>query len=157
MNKPLATETLKQLRIILGAVRQHFRAIEEACGVSGAQIWILSTISETPGITVSRLGEALSVHVSTVSNMLDKLAKADLVERLRGEEDRRVVNLHLTDKGRTVLERAPRPLTGLVPHALEHLPESALKRLNADLALLIEQMQDVDHRSADKPLSVLIR
>ena len=157
MVNPLATETLKQFRIIISAVRQHFRALEDACGVSGAQVWILSAIAETPGITVSRLGETLSVHVSTVSNMLDKLAKGGLVERLRSEEDRRVVNLHLTDEGKSVLARAPQPLTGLVPHALENLPEPVLIRLNEDLALLIEQMQHVDHDNADKPLSVLVR
>jgi len=157
MTNPLATETLKQLRIIISAVRQHFRALEEACGVSGAQIWILSAIAETPGITVSQLGKTLSVHVSTVSNMLDKLAKAGLVERLRREDDRRVVNLHLTAEGQAVLARAPQPLTGLVPHALENLPEPALVRLNEDLALLIQQMQYVDHGNADKPLSVLVR
>lgn len=157
MTNPLATETLKQLRIIISAVRQHFRALEEACGVSGAQIWILSAIAETPGITVSQLGKTLSVHVSTVSNMLDKLAKAGLVERLRREDDRRVVNLHLTAEGLAVLARAPQPLTGLVPHALENLPEPALVRLNEDLALLIQQMQYVDHGNADKPLSVLVR
>ncbi len=157
MTSPLATETLKQFRIIISAVRQHFRALEEACGVSGAQVWILSAIADTPGITVSRLSETLSVHVSTVSNMLDKLAKADLVERLRCEDDRRVVNLNLTPKGQAVLGKAPRPLTGLVPHALDSLPEEVLQRLNQDLALLIEQMHDVDHGSADKPLSTLVR
>ncbi|MDP1862512.1 MAG: MarR family winged helix-turn-helix transcriptional regulator [Thiobacillus sp.] len=157
MTNPLATETLKQLRIIISAVRQHFRALEEACGVSGAQIWILSAVAETPGITVSQLGKTLSVHVSTVSNMLDKLAKAGLVERLRREDDRRVVNLQLTAEGQAVLARAPQPLTGLVPHALENLPEPALIRLNEDLALLIQQMQYVDHGNANKPLSVLVR
>ncbi|HEY9098872.1 MAG TPA: MarR family transcriptional regulator [Thiobacillus sp.] len=157
MISPLATDTLKQLRIIISAVRQHFRALEEACGVSGAQVWILSAIAESPGITVSRLGEALSVHVSTVSNMLDKLAKGGLVERLRREDDRRVVNLQLTAKGQEVLSRAPQPLTGLVPHALEKLPEPVLIRLNEDLALLIQQMQHVDHSNGEKPLSVLVR
>lgn len=157
MTTPLATETLKQFRIIISAVRQHFRALEEACGVSGAQVWILSAIAETPGITVSRLSETLSVHVSTVSNMLDKLTKADLVQRLRSGEDRRVVNLHLTEKGQTVLSRAPKPLTGLVPHALEKLPEDVLLRLNADLALLIRQMHYIDHDNANIPLSTLIR
>tara|TARA_R110002049_G_scaffold201206_4_gene371945 strand:- start:449 stop:922 length:474 start_codon:yes stop_codon:yes gene_type:complete len=157
MISPLATDTLKQFRIIISAVRQHFRALEEACGVSGAQVWILSAIAESPGITVSRLGEALSVHVSTVSNMLDKLAKGGLVERLRREDDRRVVNLQLTAKGQEVLSRAPQPLTGLVPHALEKLPEPVLMRLNEDLALLIQQMQHVDHSNGEKPLSVLVR
>lgn len=157
MANSLATDTLKQLRIILSAVRQHFRALEDACGISGAQVWILSAIAETPGITVTKLGETLSVHVSTVSNMLDKLAKSGLVERVRSEGDRRVVNLRLTDAGQAILARAPQPLTGVVPHALENLPESVLKRLNADLGLVIQKMQHVDHGSADKPLSVLVR
>lgn len=156
MNRPLSTETLKQFRIIISAVRHHFRALEEACGISGAQVWILSAIAEHPGISVSRLSQVLSVHVSTASNMLDKLGKADLVARKRSKQDRRVVNLFLTARGRAVLERAPKPLTGLVPHALDRLPEPALARLHQDLALLIQQMNYVDPLAAGKPLSALV-
>ncbi len=157
MSTPLARETLKQFRIILGAVRHHFRALETACGISGAQVWILAALAESPGITVSRLSEALSIHISTASNMLDKLAKAGMAERRRGEEDRRVVNLYLTEKGQATLGRAPQPLTGLVPNALGKLPESALARLHEDLALLIQQMNYVDLEAANKPLSTLVR
>lgn len=92
-----------------------------------------------------------------------KLARADLVERLRGSDDRRVVNLQLTPKGRTILDRAPQSLTGLVPYALEGLPEKVLKRLYGDLAALIKQMNlsehggNVDQGSADSLLSTLVR
>lgn len=157
MNRSLATDTLKKLRIILSAVRHHFHALETACGVSGAQVWILSAIAETPGITVSQLSETLSVHISTASNMLDKLVKTELVERWRSETDRRVVNVHLTDKGRAILDRAPKPLSGLVPYALDKLPEEALIRLHKDLDILIRQMSHVDHDAANKPLSTLVR
>lgn len=157
MSKPLATETLKQFRIIIAAVRQHFRALEGACGVSGAQVWILSAIAERADITVSQLSEALAVHISTTSNMLDKLAKAGLVQRLRSETDRRVVHLRLTPEGEAALRRAPRPLTGLVPHALERLPEQSLARLHEDLDMLIRQMNYVDLTAANKPLSTLVR
>ena len=95
----------------------------------------------------------MTVHISTTSNMLDKLAKAELVQRTRSETDRRVVNLSLTAKGASALARAPKPLTGLVPHALENLPEPALTQLHADLELLIQHMKYVDVSAADKPLS----
>lgn len=157
MTSVLATETLRQFRIIIGAVRHHFRALEEACGVTGAQVWILSVIAENPGITVSGLSEALSIHISTASNMLDKLAKAKLVERRRNESDRRVVNLYLTGQGKATLERAPQPLTGLVPDALHKLPDKDLARLNKDLALLIRHMNFVDLSVGHKPLSSLVR
>lgn len=150
-------ETLQKFRIIIGAVRQHSRALEAACGISGAQVWMLATIADTPDITVSQLGQALSVHVSTASNLLDKLAKAGLVERQRGEEDRRVVRLRLTDAGRAIVARAPRPLTGLVIDALEKMPTDALLRLDAELATLLRHMNSVDQSAANEPLSNLVR
>lgn len=118
---------------------------------------MLATIADTPGITVSQLAQALSVHVSTASNLLEKLARAGLVERLRGEEDRRVVRLRLTDEGRNIVVRAPRPLTGLIVDALEKLPEDALIKLDEDLACLIKQMDLLDRNAASEPLSSLVR
>jgi DNA-binding MarR family transcriptional regulator len=157
MTSPPVLETLQKFRIIIGAVRQHSRALEAACGISGAQVWILATIADTPDITVSQVSQALSVHVSTTSNLLDKLARAGLVERLRGEEDRRVVRLRLTDAGKAIVARAPRPLTGLVINALEKMPTDALARLDTELAVLIGHMNTVDQNAANVPLSNLVR
>jgi DNA-binding MarR family transcriptional regulator len=157
MSSPLVLDTLQKFRLIIGAVRQHSRALEAACGIGGAQVWMLATIADTPDITVSQLGQALSVHVSTASNLLDKLARAGLVERLRGEEDRRVVRLRLTDKGRDIVARAPRPLTGLIVDALEKMPEDSLLRLDAELARLVQLMEVLDRSAANEPLSNLVR
>ncbi len=106
---------------------------------------------------MSQLGQALSIHVSTASNLLDKLARAGLVERLRTEEDRRVVRLRLTDMGRDIVARAPRPLTGLIVDALEKMPEESLVRLDAELARLVQQMDVLDRSAANEPLSNLVR
>lgn len=151
LSSDLATETQKQFRVIIAAARRHYHALEAACGISGAQVWMLAAIADTPGISVSRLSRTLSVHVSTASSLLDKLAKSGMVERRRGAVDRRVVNLHLTETGRATLDRAPHPLTGPVPHALDQLPEAILARLHEDLALFIRQMNDVDLEAAHKP------
>lgn len=118
---------------------------------------MLATIADTPDITVSQLGQALSIHVSTTSNLLDKLARAGLVVRLRGEEDRRVVRLRLTDQGRDIVARAPRPLTGLVVDALEKMPEDSLARLDDELAILVKQMNLLDRSAASVPLTNLVR
>lgn len=157
MTAPLVHETLQKFRLIVGAVRQHSRALEAACGISGAQVWMLAAIAEAPDSTVSQLSQALSVHISTASNLLDKLARAGLVERLRTEEDRRVVLLRLTDAGKAVVERAPKPLTGLVFDALEKMPMDALARLDTELTTLIALMSPVDESAANEPMSNLVR
>jgi len=157
MTNPLVLETLQKFRIIIGAVRQHSQALEAACGISGAQVWVLASIADAPDITVSQLSQALSVHVSTASNLLDKLARAGLVERIRSEEDRRVVRLRLTEAGSDILARAPRPLTGLIVDALEKMPSDALTRLDSELSCLIGNLNLVDRNAANVPLSNLVR
>lgn len=148
----MVREIIKQLRVVTAAARQHFHAAEIEGGLSGAQLWMLAAIAENPGISVSRLSETLSVHISTASARLDKLAKAGMVERRRGQEDRRVVNLRLSQTGRDALARAPRPRSGVVPQALERMPEPRLAGLHADLALLIRSMHEADPEATRQSL-----
>jgi len=68
-----------------------------------------------------------------------------------------VVRLRLTEAGRAVIERAPKPLTGPVSDALSKIPEDALTSLNAELTELIRHMSEVDQSAADEPLSNLVR
>jgi hypothetical protein len=63
----------------------------------------------------------------------------------------------LTNKGRDIVARAPRPLTGLVVDALEKMPEDALVKLDEDLDNLIKQMNVLDRSAANEPLSNLVR
>lgn len=152
-NAVAAREALRQFRVIFGAVRQHVQAVEKVCGVSGAQIWAMSTLRQTPGMKVSELAQALSIHASTASNLLDKIEKAGLVRRERSSTDQRVVRLYLTETGEKALGKAPQPLTGILTHALGQLPDEALSRLNQDLASLIAHMGEINSQYAQKPLS----
>lgn len=157
MSSPLVHEALQKFRLVVGAIRQHSRDLETAYGISGAQVWMLATIAEMPDITVSQVSQSVSVHISTASNLLDKLARAGLVERLRSNEDRRVVRLRLTDAGKAIVERVPKPMTGLVFDALDKLPEETLSRLDTDLASLIQHMNLEDQSAANELMSNLMR
>ncbi|MEW6590645.1 MAG: MarR family transcriptional regulator [Pseudomonadota bacterium] len=148
-----AAEALRQFRVIFGAVRQHFQAVEKACGVSGAQVWAMAALQQTPGMKVSELAQAMSIHPSTASNLLDKLEQAGLVQRTRSQADQRVVTLNLTNAGKRALKKAPQPLTGILTHALGQLTDDALCRLNEDLSELITHMGAVNARDAQQPLS----
>lgn len=150
-----ASEALRQFRVIFGAVRQHYQDVEKACGISGAQIWAMAALRDAPGMKVSELAHALSIHASTASNLLDKVEKAGFIRRERNSVDQRVVRLYLTPEGDRALQSAPRPLTGILTDALARLPADTLARLNTDLAALIERMESVDTRAAETPLSGL--
>lgn len=55
--------------------------------------------------SVRRIAEALGVPISTISSALDRLERRGLVERRRTPDDRRVVLIDLTARGRRLAAR----------------------------------------------------
>ncbi len=147
-------EALKRFRMIFRAVQQHSQWVESCSGVTCAQLWTLLEISKAPGLKVSELAQAMSIHQSTVSNLLAKLEKKDLVRRERASPDQRVVRLHLTEAGRLLVEQAPDPKRGLLQHALFELPEPVLMSLTRNLDCLIETMRVREDQAAMEPLAI---
>jgi len=137
----LMREVLLQFRIVVRAIRRHYRRVEVACGISGAQLWALAHVESTPGVRVGELARELAIHQSTASNMLDKLESAGLMERRRTDTDQRVVRLFVTTKGKRVLRRAPRPLRGVLQQGLIDLSTPALTALQRQLGQLVRQME----------------
>src|SRR5262245_62775847 len=104
-----ASSVLQHLRELYRVSQQHFQRIEARCGLSGAQLWALSELKARPGSTISELASALSIHLSTASNLLDRLEHKKLVRRHRGPPDQRVVRVVVTPEGEDMLRLAPKP------------------------------------------------
>lgn len=67
--------------------------------ISRAHIRIIFALKKHGKITVTDLGKSLTAPKSNVTNWVDKLVKADMVERIFVEKDRRLTYLQLTNKG----------------------------------------------------------
>ena len=150
-----ALVVLRHIRELLRVSQQHFQRIEARCGVSGAQLWALAELQARPGLKISELATVLSVHLSTASNLLDRLEAKALVRRQRGTKDQRVVRVYLTPAGQRVLRKAPKPAEGIIPDALHRMPRDALGRLDRDLEKLLRLTRIRDRRAAMKPLADL--
>lgn len=146
-------EVLKQFRLIFKAVQQHSQWVETHCGVTSAQLWALWELSKSPGLKVTELAKAMSIHHSTASNMLDKLAKKGLIIRERVSQDQRVVTVSLTPDGTDLLNRVPVHPQGILQHALFDLPENVLKSLATNLDVLVKEMEIKDEEAAMQPLN----
>jgi DNA-binding MarR family transcriptional regulator len=130
---------IRNLRLAFRIIRDYSRWVERQCGVSATQLWTLKEIASQPGIRTSNLSQALSLHQSTTSNLLDKLEARGLIKRQRGGSDQREVRISLTDPGQQLLERAPGPREGLLHDALSRMPAPALHELDRGLAALLQQ------------------
>lgn len=146
---------LQKFREIYRAAKLHFRAVERAVGVSGAQLWTLCELSQCPGMRVKDLAAAMALHQSTVSNLLEALETKGLIERRRSAEDQRVVQVFLTKAGAVKVGAAPAPARGVLPEALASLPPASLRRLDRELGTLLQHMQVKPGKGAFTPLSEL--
>jgi MarR family transcriptional regulator, organic hydroperoxide resistance regulator len=154
-HKQLTLDVLKQFRLIYGSVRQHFRQIEEICGVSGSQLWMLHELQVSPGIGVSELANRLSIHQTTCSQLIEKLVARGYVLKVRSAQDQRRVGLTITRSAVKVLKEAPGPAEGLIPEALLELSDATLNSLSSSLHLLIDKLHLQDEHAAERPLSDL--
>jgi DNA-binding MarR family transcriptional regulator len=96
-----------QLRLAQLAVFRDFERTVGELGVSPGRVGMLVLVHCNPGITQSRLAEAVGLDRSTLVPVLDGLERRGLVERRRGE-DRRTNGLSLTLSGKRLLNRVKR-------------------------------------------------
>ncbi len=142
----------QQLRIIFRAIQAHSKRVENACGLSSVRLWMLHEVNNNPGIRVSELATALSIHRSTCSNMLDKLEDRNLVYRNRSKSDQRAVRLYLSEEGKAVLQKAPSPPEGKLSSGLSKLSQKELAELESSLGKLVEALQFDDEKAPLTPV-----
>jgi len=140
VDRSVARDVVRKLRVTAGAEKAHFRRMEAACGIGSTQVWMLSVIGQKPGLRVAEIAESLLIHQSTASNLLDRLVKRNLARKERSGADHRIVRVHLTDEGHAILARAPYGSIGILLAALDSLPPEVLVGLDAGLDRLIEAL-----------------
>lgn len=146
-------EVLQLFRILIKSIRGHYRRVENRSGVSGAQLWALAHIAERPGSKVGELARSLAIHQSTASNLIGRLESLGLIARTRLRHDQRSVKLVLTAKGARAVQRAPRPLIGVLQQALSDISATSLDALHRHLGKLVGAMKIRDTRGRSTPLS----
>ncbi|MGI8493457.1 MAG: MarR family winged helix-turn-helix transcriptional regulator [Acidimicrobiales bacterium] len=68
------------------------------------------------------LAGMLEVTPSTGSRMIERLAKKHLVRRVRAKDDRRIVRVHLTDAGQTVVSQVTDRRRAEIERILAQMP-----------------------------------
>lgn len=147
-----AMAVLQRFRILIRAAQRHAQWIERRSGVSGAQLWMLQELHDSPGLRIGELARRMALHQSTASNLVDRLEWSALVRRVRPAADQRVVQVYATDKGNAVLRKAPSPARGILPEALRQLDGKRLVQLAAELDYLLSHIRLLDEEFGKQPL-----
>jgi DNA-binding MarR family transcriptional regulator len=135
---------LEAVRRIVQALRESSRSAERTVGLSGAQLFVLQTLAESPSISLNRLAALTHTHQSSVSTVVARLVSAGLVRRARSRTDRRTLELSLTAAGSRVAERAPDAAQGRLIAAVDMLPAVRRRQLASTLSELASMMDGAE-------------
>jgi len=75
------------------------RAIRSKTNLNPGSLHVLGILSNHKVLSMSEIGYNLAMPKSHITGLVDKLIADNLVERLYDPKDRRIVNVHITEKG----------------------------------------------------------
>ena len=125
-----------QLRLAQLAVFRDFAAAARDFGVSPGRFGMLVLVEANPGVTQTRLAEAVGLDRSTLVAVLDQLEGRGLLERRQGE-DRRTNGLWLTRRGKLLVGKMRERVAAHEAHIGARLSESERRALLGLLRRLV--------------------
>jgi DNA-binding MarR family transcriptional regulator len=144
----LFTETVWADEVVIRAIRlgsalaMHLSGVFAEHGLTALQYNVLRILyvrdPEHVGLPTGTIGAGLMVRGPDVSRLLDRLAKAKLIERIHSAEDRRVVKVRLTPGGAALVEKVHAPLVKRNVELLAHVPAKDLERLAKEMTRVLE-------------------
>ena len=92
------------------------------------------------GVTLKELAEAMKLAPATVSELVESLVKKDFLQRVQNPEDRRAVQITLTDHGQTLLDQYIKCVDSLCEKLLAGLPAGERASMLSALAKITEKL-----------------
>lgn len=87
-----------------GRISAHMDRFIATNDLTEGQFGVLEALFHLGDMCQKALGEKMFSTRGNITLIVDNLEKRDLVERVRDESDRRFITVHLTEKGRSLIE-----------------------------------------------------
>ena len=137
------------MRRIISVASQQIERELEPTGLTNAQWVPLLKLYMGSASTVAELARVCELDAGSMTRLLDRLEAKQLCRRVRSSEDRRVVNLELTDAGRAAAKEIPAVLCGVQNALLAGFTAEEWQTLKSYLRRMLDTAQTL-HASTEK-------
>lgn len=132
----------KELRYISGIIKQKGREILSNYTITPPQFIALQWLFEHGDMTIGDLSTKMYLAFSTTTDLVDRMEKNQLVLRVRNEQDRRVVQIHLLKEGERIIEEVIVKRQDYLRDVLSNFDEKEVERLSILLKKLHLEMKE---------------
>lgn len=132
----------KDLRYIDGIVKQKGREILSDYTITPPQFIALQWLFEEGDMTIGDLSGKMFLACSTTTDLIDRMEKGKLVERVKDSKDRRIVRIHLLDEGERVINEVINKRQLYIMQVLKNFTPEEVKSLKDNLAKMHHEMKE---------------
>jgi DNA-binding MarR family transcriptional regulator len=102
-------------------------------------LFIMGLLSVYKTLSMSEIGRKLSTPNPHVTVLIDKLIEEEMVERVADPTDRRIINIHITEKGSTQFQNIKQEISETMRNQLNQLTSEQI----TTLATATQQVRDL--------------
>ncbi|WP_153122982.1 MarR family winged helix-turn-helix transcriptional regulator [Peribacillus tepidiphilus] len=141
-NDLLVADIEKELRYISSIVKQKGREILNNYTITPPQFVALQWLLEDGDMTIGELSNKMYLACSTTTDLVDRMEKNNLVMRVKDENDRRVVRIHLLDEGKNIIDDVIKKRQNYLKEVLSDFSEDEVLSLQSSLKKLHQEMKE---------------
>lgn len=131
---------IDDLRRVSQAINEHSKNAISKTGLTAPQLWAIKILAREAPIKVSELARRMFLHPATVVGILDRLEQKELIARVRSKQDRRVVDLYLTDLGNKIVVDAPEVTQIMLIDGLGRLTDDQFRCVSEGMRLMVRML-----------------
>ncbi|MDP2707043.1 MAG: MarR family transcriptional regulator [Burkholderiales bacterium] len=135
-----AVDFLRLIWAVDHALQRRSKSMAATLGITGPQRLVIRIIGRFPSIHARQLADILHLHPSSLTAVLKRLERRDLVRRWPDERDRRRWLLGLTRQGQALNRETPGTIEAAVQRVLKTTTRDNLDGTRAVLSKLAREL-----------------
>lgn len=140
-NGDIVANIEKDLRYISGIIKQKGREMLSTYTITPPQFIALQWLFEDGDMTIGDLSNKMYLACSTTTDLIDRMEKNSLVERVKNPNDRRVVRIHLLEEGKRIIDEVIKKRQIYLEEVLMDFSAEEIQLLQKSLTKLHQEMR----------------
>ncbi|MDR3590277.1 MAG: MarR family transcriptional regulator [Negativicutes bacterium] len=131
----------ESLRLLVRRLGVLERGEASCCDITLSQCHTIVEIGRAGTMSLNTLAETLGLDKSTVSRSVDKLVSDGIIVREADAEDRRYLNLRLSEKGQSLFQEVEKRMAVYFAEVIAAIPTDKREQVTESLQFLAQALK----------------
>lgn len=131
----------ENLRRVCYKIKKKGREILNDVDITPPQFEALQYLRNEDNLTIGELSSRMYLACSTVTDLLDRMERNELVKRVKDENDRRIVRITVLQKGHDLIKLVMENRINYVESILAELDESVIDAIDMGFGIFNEKVE----------------